>query len=121
MKRMLLAAAMLLYCVASLSGAELILPQNRTAFYSKEEIELAVVGLDADADATISFAPVGVGLPFDLRVSGSAPTMVLPPYALAPGKYKLSLGGKSPVAIVVARGLAKSTTLMGNQHCTAEN
>lgn len=121
MKQILLALALLVVSVATLSGAELIMPQGRTAFYSQEEIELAVVGLEADASANIDFMPDSGGIPFDLRVAGSDPTVVLPPYALAPAKYGLKLEGKPAGEFVVARGSANSTMFMGRQHGSVED
>ena len=46
----------------STSGAEVIGPQNRQAFYSDEPIELAVAGLKKGEEATLELVPQTKGL-----------------------------------------------------------
>lgn len=121
MKRTLPLAAIVLSFSTELSAAELILPQVRKAYYSQEAIELAVGGLDADANANLTIATESGAAALELRVSGRSSTIVLPPYALAPAKYELKLDGKPAGELVIARGVVNSTMLLGNQHCNADN
>ena len=39
------------------SAQELLLPQNRHAFFAADQIELAVAGLDKNATATVELIP----------------------------------------------------------------
>ena len=77
-------------------GGRLLLPQNRAAYFSDEAIVLAVVGLAAGAHATLDITPATVGVhPVTLTATGDGSTLVytLPPLALMPGDYNLSLDG----------------------------
>jgi hypothetical protein len=56
----------LAFVAQPIPGAELILPQNRTAFYCHEAIEVAVAGLAKGASTTLEFVP-------DLKVLGLEP------------------------------------------------
>src|SRR3954471_12487611 len=79
-------------------AAELILPQNRNAFHSREIIELAVAGLARDATGTLEFVPQQKGLTplkVTLQGDGSTVTVLLPRNALAPSVYTLRLDGKN--------------------------
>ena len=51
----------LLLSTTPAGAAELILPQNRHAFYCDEPIELAVAGLGKEATALVEFAPAKAG------------------------------------------------------------
>jgi hypothetical protein len=113
--------AVLLWLATTLAAADLILPRVRKAYYSQEAIELAVVGLDANATARVTIATESGATSLELQVAGSAPTIVLPPYALAPAKYVLKLDRKPAGELAIARGVANSTMLLGNQHCNADN
>ncbi len=99
-------------------GAELILPQGRSAFYADESIELAVAGLNRGQAATIALAPQGktAGLANrEVRVEGdgSTVTVVLPPLFLAPGVYETTLDGKpTPHRLTISAGVNDSTMLI---------
>jgi hypothetical protein len=99
-------------------GAELILPQGRSAFYADESIELAVAGLNRGQAATIALAPQGktAGLVNrEVRVEGDGSTVavVLPPLFLAPGVYGATLDGKpTPHRLTISAGVNDSTMLI---------
>ncbi len=70
-------------------GDELILPQNRDAFYADESIELAVAGLNRGQTATIRLTPQrtpGGAAACEINLDGDGSTVVdvLPPLFLAP-------------------------------------
>lgn len=93
-------------------GAELVLPQNRAAFFSEEAIELAVAGLAKGASAAVEVTPASKTaspLRFSVTGDGSTVTMALPPYALAPDSYTLKLDGKDAGKLTVASGVRQST------------
>ncbi len=121
MKLIRQALAMLLVPATMLRAAELLLPQGRTAYYSPEPIELAVTGLAADGTATITSAPESGAAAVEIKVTGNAPTVVLPPFALAPAKYTLKLDGKDAGKLTIGRGVWNSTMFMGNQGNRIEN
>jgi hypothetical protein len=116
-----LALTLLLLSATTLSAAELLMPQGRKAYYSQEPIELAVVGMGADATATVAIVPESGATPIEVHVKDIAPTIVLPPYALSPANYTLQLEGKPAGKLIVARGVPNSTMLLGNQGCNVEN
>ena len=70
----------------NLHAAQLILPQERQAYYTSEAIELAVAGLAKDGVATIELVPQGAG-PSIVRIpvkgDGSTVAVILPAGALA--------------------------------------
>jgi len=58
--------------------AELLLPQNRTAFYSEEAIEFAVAGLAPGDRATVALIPTDtMALPVDFTVTGTGSTITV--------------------------------------------
>ncbi len=98
-----------------LRAAELILPQNRTAFYCSEEIELAVAGLKKGEAVTIELVPAGKGLkPVALKVVGDGSTVagILPANALAPALYTLRLEGKEAGKLTISSGVNVSPLLL---------
>lgn len=93
-------------------GAELLLPQNRAAFFSDETIELAVVGLAAGAQATLEITATTPGVhPVKLTATGDGSTLLytLPPLALMSGVYNLALDGKPAGQLTIASGVRQST------------
>lgn len=106
-------------CILLLSyaadAAELLLPQNRNAFLSREPIELAVAGLPSGEAVKVELLPKQEGvLPvaFDVRGDGSTALVTLPPYALAAGEYAVRLGGKEAQKLVIAGGTNVSPLLL---------
>jgi hypothetical protein len=96
-------------------AAELILPQNRTAFYSTEPVELAVAGLKKGEKTALDIVPASKGLKthsFPVPGNGSTVLAVLPAGALAPSAYTLRLGGKDAGKITVSAGGDPDTVLM---------
>lgn len=75
-------------------AAELVLPQNRNAFLSRETIELAVAGVPAGQTAKVEIVGQQAGIEpvtFDVESDGSTVLVSLPPYALAAGEYRLRI------------------------------
>src|SRR5262245_10170441 len=94
-----------LLLAAPCPAADLILPQNRTAFYTREPIELAVAGLRKGEKATLELVPQGKGLePLSFPFTGDGSTVlgVLPAGSLAPSSYTLRLGGKDAGKLTVS-------------------
>jgi hypothetical protein len=116
MHRTLLPALALACLIPSpLPAAELILPQNRTAFYCSEPIELAVAGLKKDEAATVEFVPNNKGLKVvSIKITGDGSTVagVLPTLALAPSAYTLRLNGKDAGKITISSGVNNSPMLL---------
>jgi hypothetical protein len=113
---------LLLACAALLAGtphlasaAEIVLPQNRQAYYSSEPIELAVAGLAKDQTAAVELAPEKPGatpVKFDAKGDGGTVTFVLPPRALAPNVYALKLDGQETTKLTISTGVPRSTMLV---------
>ncbi|MBI1915933.1 MAG: hypothetical protein HYS12_14540 [Planctomycetes bacterium] len=105
-----------LFLASSRAGAaELIFPQNRSAFYSDEPIEVAVAGLGKGATALVEFVPNKTGLTplrFEVKGDGSTPVVALPPRALAPSEYSVRLDSKEAAKLTVASGVNVSTMLL---------
>jgi hypothetical protein len=101
-------------CASAVHAApELILPQNRNAFYADETIELAVAGLGAGPRATVQVAPSEPTLgALTLSFGSDRPTLALPPNSLAPGKYTLKLDGARAAELTVVSGINRSTLLL---------
>jgi hypothetical protein len=103
---------------ASLSlaeAAELVLPQNRNAFLSRETIELAVAGLPVGQTAKIELVAKQEGvapLTFDVQGDGSTVLVTLPPYALAAGEYGLRVDGQESQKLAVVSGTNVSPMLL---------
>lgn len=116
---------------ASSAGApEVVLPDLRSAYLSREPIELAVAGLEegqATAIEVVPAAPAGRaagaaagepprGRAVRVPYPAGATAVVLPPYALAPGKYTLLVEGQQGggVPLTVATGVLNSQMLVSN-------
>ena len=97
---------------------EIVLPQDRSAYYADEAIELAVAGLARGQAATVAMVPRGKapGLASrEVRVEGDGSTVVveLPPLYLAPGTYEVVLDGKpAGRPLIVSSGVNDSTMLI---------
>lgn len=104
----------LFWLSAPIGAAEVILPDERSAYYSEEPIEFAVAGLKLGQSATLKITPQGesTAKPVDIQVSAKATAMKLPPYALAPGKYLISANGDGSVTLTIASGVNDSTMLV---------
>ena len=116
MKSFILPAVTGLLLASSVAhAAELVLPQNRNAFLSRETIELAVAGLPAGGTAKIELVPKLDGaatVAFDVRGDGSTALVTLPPYALAAGDYTVRLDGKESQKLAVVSGTNVSPLLL---------
>src|SRR5262245_40075217 len=100
---------------APLAAAELVLPQNRLAFYFADEIEVAVAGLKRGEKTTLDFVPSAKEpkpLSFKLTGDGSTLLAVLAGGTLAPGEYTLKLGGKGDRKITVSSNVRTSPMLL---------
>ncbi len=100
---------------SSVFAAELVLPQGRNAFYSKEPVELAVSGLEKGGAANIELVPSVKGLaPVAIPVVGDGSTVVvtLPGNSLAPSEYAVKLDGKDAAKLTVSSGLQQSPMLL---------
>jgi hypothetical protein len=110
-----LALSALALTPAVTSAAELILPQNRGAFYASETIEFAVAGLARGATAQLALVPEGATLaPVALPVAGDGTTVtvVLPGNSLAPATYAVQLDGKAVAKLTVTTGVYQSPMLV---------
>ena len=82
-----LALVWMAHLAGVLSAAQLLLPQERTAYYTDEPIELAVAGLARDGKGVVEVIPEGgTASPVKTAVmgDGSTVTLVLPAGTLAP-------------------------------------
>ena len=99
-------------------AATLILPQNRSAFYADETIELAVAGLSNGEQAKLELQPAQPGnesVPLEFVGTDGTVIESLPPFSLAPGTYKLVLDGVAqPTGLTVSTGVLPSTFLLSN-------
>jgi hypothetical protein len=105
----------LLLSASPSTAAELILAQNRTAYYCSEEIELAIAGLKRGESATVEFVPASKGLrAVSVKVTGDGSTVAgaLPALALAPSLYTLRLDGKHAGKITISSGVNVSPLLL---------
>jgi len=96
-------------------AAEVVLPQERKAYYSDEAVELAVAGLARGAGAKLEIVPQGnFAAPVSAAVAGdgSTVTLVVPPGALAPGNYLVKLEGKEQARLTISSGVRQSTCLV---------
>src|SRR4051794_17664186 len=110
----ILALGLLLFACPA-GAAELILPQNRTAFYPSEGVEVAVASLRKGEAVKLAFVPAGKGLKpvtFDVTGDGSTVVAVVPPGALAPTAYTIRLGDKDAGKITVSSGVNISPMLL---------
>jgi hypothetical protein len=108
-------ALCLLLGPAPAGAAELVLPQNRTAFYAAEPIELAVAGLKKGESAAVELVPAGKGLrSVSLALTGDGSTVLatLPANALAPSDYTVRLAGKDAAKLSVSSGVNVSPLLL---------
>lgn len=98
-----------------LAAAELVLPQNRNAFYSGEAIELAVAGLDKGATATLELVttnPALAAVTLPVVGDGSTVLLSLPGNSLAPAAYTVKLDGKDASKLTVSAGVQQSPLLV---------
>jgi hypothetical protein len=103
------------YSAAFSNSAEIVLPQNRQAFYSGDSVEIAVAGLTKDQSATVELMPEKPGaMPVKLDVQGDGTTinLVLPSRSLAPNIYSVKLDGKEATKLTISSGVARSTMLV---------
>jgi hypothetical protein len=104
----------LLACLTNLSpalAADLVLPQNRQAYFTDEPIEMAIVDTSPGQPSTLTLQPANPKTtPITITQSGP---FTLPPGTLAPGKYTLTLDGKPLTAplneITISSGVPSST------------
>ena len=93
-----------------------LLPLERNAYYSKEEVEIAVTDLLAGQKAVVSLAPDKPGLTnVDFTVTGDGGTVnsTLAPYTLAPAGYKILIDAKDTgLRIAISSGVNVSTMLI---------
>ncbi len=107
-----------IFASASASVAsQLILPQQRHAYYIDEPIELAIAGLKNKTHATLTFIPdhdraQQYVTSVQADGSGAATTVVLPAYSLAPGTYTVELNDRKVSTLHVASGVIDSTFLI---------
>jgi hypothetical protein len=95
-------------------AAELIFPQNRTAFYCDEPLELALAQLPNGATALVEFVPRRAGpasVRFEVKGDGSTPALTLPRRSLAPAEYDVRLDGKQTARITISSGVNRSPML----------
>ncbi|MBW3540989.1 MAG: hypothetical protein KY476_12020 [Planctomycetes bacterium] len=117
MLRLLLALAVTAFFAAAPAAAQaarLVLPQNRSAYYCDEPIELAVAGLPPGAEAIIELVPKTAGLGtvrLPVKGDGSTVAIVVPPNSLAPATYTVKLGDETK-ELVVSSGVVDSTFLI---------
>ena len=103
---------LLVLMAAPSRAAELLLPQNRSAFFSEEAIEISVVDLPKDAVGAVQLIPATPGaqpLAFTVTGDGTTMTLALPPHALAPGSYTMQLDGRAGGKFTVSSGVWQST------------
>jgi len=96
--------------------AEIVLPQDRTAYYADEAFELAVAGLAQGAAASVELVsrdPALAPLKFQVSGDGAAVNTLIPAGSLARGVYAIHLDGKdTKVSVTIAAGVADSTMLV---------
>ena len=106
--------------INGLLAAELVLPQNRNAFYAGETIEFAVAGLGKGQAAMIDLAADKANLaPVTIPVVGDGGTVTvsLPGNSLSPAGYDVKLDGKDAAKLTVSTGVSESplfVSQMGN-------
>ncbi len=96
----------------SLFAADLILPQNRQAYFTDEPIEMAVIEAAPDKPSQLIIKPDAAGpSPLTHTPPGTGPTrsFTLPKGSLAPGVYSLTLDGKSAGTLTISSGVITST------------
>ena len=113
----------LLLLAASLPAADALLPFERTAYYTSEPIEIAVVGLSKAATATVEIIPQAAGrsglVAWTVTGDGGTVNAVVPPFSLAPGKYVIKVDGQKPLPLTVSSGVVPSTMLVSQTSTTA--
>lgn len=122
MKKLPLLFTTFLLTTSGLRAAEIILPQNRSAFYAKEAIEVAVSGSLA-APAVVEFVPMNAGfatVKFTLQPGKAIPLATLPPFTLAPGEYSVRLNGQENTKITVSDGVLSSPMLTSQTYGTGD-
>ena len=95
-------------------AAELLFPQERSAFYSHEPVELAVAGLADGAKAAVELVPSVAGngsLKFEVAGPGTK-TVEVTAGSLAPDVYSVKLDGNEVAKLTVSSGIVDSTMLV---------
>src|SRR6478672_3592293 len=108
MRRTLLPLIGALCLAAPCGAAELILPQNRNAFYANEPIEFAVAGMKQGDKVKLELTPATKGLKplsFEVKADGGTVLAVLPGGTLAPSEYDVKLDGKAAGKLTVSSGV----------------
>src|SRR5262245_12803000 len=115
MRRLLLSVLGALLLAAPCTAAELILPQNRTAFYFTESndpaVEFAIAGIGKGEKAKLELIPATKGLKtlsFEITGDGSTVLARLPGGVLAPSDYELKLDGKAAGKLTISSGVHAS-------------
>ncbi len=96
-------------------AAEVILPQNRAAFFSAEPVELALAGLAENDSAVIELVPHKPGamaVKLLVQEGGRTASYGLAPYALAPNVYTIKLNGKDVGKLTITTGVPRSPLLV---------
>ncbi|MFO0877120.1 MAG: hypothetical protein U0840_07070 [Gemmataceae bacterium] len=96
-------------------AAELHLPQQRTAYYASEPIEMAISGLASAKENRLEIVPLARGMkPLTRTIRGDGTTMLLllAPGSLAVGEYELRLEGKPAAKISISAGVQRSPMLL---------
>jgi hypothetical protein len=108
-------AALSFVCLsADISAQEVILPQNRAAYFSSEGIELAVAGRGKEA-VVVELVPQQPGatrVKFSVAPDGLTATYALAPQALAPNVYAIKLNGKDAGKLTITTGVPRSSMLV---------
>ena len=111
----IISAMVLALSASAISAAEVVLPQNRQAYYSDEAIEIAVAGLPRGASAQVTLRPDRRGVTpvtFEVVSEGSTVTVIVPPAALAPATYAVSIDGIRKESLTIVRGVLGSSFLV---------
>jgi len=117
MTRLGVIAALIACCaiVGAAQAANIVMPQNRHAFYVSEPIEIAVSGLTVGQSAQIVLTPaVKTHAPVSFKVTGdgSSPAVTIAAGTLAPDTYAITLDGVAGQPITVSSGVWDSSLLL---------
>src|SRR5262245_46461675 len=105
------------------AAQQLILPQERTAYYADEPMELAVAGLAKGASIELQINPKQEGsaqIVLPIQGNGSTVVLAVPAGALPPGSYSFKLGTADAGTITVASGVVDSTFLTSQTIATEQ-
>jgi hypothetical protein len=117
--------AVVIACVSvrQARAAEVVIPSNRTGFRANEAVEIAVAGLPAGEKGSLELVPTNAAgatpLKIEVAGTGSTVTVVLPPMSLAPGAYKVRIGGQDAGEIRIASGVPASSMLVAQSSTKA--